>query len=206
MNLQNSNLHFYLTDVETSGLSLERNEVTQISIIRCADRFQLSKYIKAEHPETAHEDALRITGRTRADLLKGDDKQFVVDACEKFLEEDGTSPEHRCMVGHNVHRFDQRFIHRLWEKCGRQFKSFLWLDTIPFTKAYAKQFGIESPSFNLPSSLNILKIASRGDAHNAIVDTQNNYRLFVKLMESGVDYLNHVKRIPHITNTDNVND
>jgi len=203
MDLQNISLKFYLTDTETTGLDLKRNEVTQISIIRCADRHQLSKYIKAEHPETAHEDALRITGRTRADLLKGDSKESVVDACEKFLEEDGTTPEHRCMVGHNVHRFDQRFIHRLWEKCGKQFKSFLWLDTIPFTKAYAKKFGIESTSFNLPSSLNILKIAAKGQAHNAIGDSQNNYRLFVKLMESDVDYLDHIKRIPHITNTDN---
>lgn len=197
MNLQNSQLLFYLTDVETSGLDIKRNEVTQVSIIRCVDRHQLSRYIKAEHPETAHEDALRITGRTRADLLKGDPKEVVVEACEKFLEEDGMSPEHRCMVGHNVHRFDQRFIHRLWEKCGRQFRSFLWLDTIPFTKAYAKKFGIESTSFNLATSCSLLKIASKGDAHNAIVDTQNNYRLFVKLMESGVDYLDHVKRIPH---------
>ena len=71
------------------------------------------------------------------------------------------------------------------------------------TKAYAKKFGIESTSFNLPTSLSILKIAAKGDAHNAIVDTQNNYRLFMKLMESGVDYLDHIKRIPHIINTEN---
>ena len=197
----NQSLIFYITDTETTGLAIDKHEVTQVSIIRCTDRHQLSKYIKAEHPETASDDALRITNRTRADLLKGDSKESVVDACDKFFEEDGLTPEHRCMVGHNVHRFDQRFMHRLWEKCGKQFKSHLWLDTLPYTKAYAKQFGIESPSFNLASSLNIVKVAAKGQAHNAIGDSQNNYRLLMKLMESGVDYLDHVKRIPHNFNS-----
>lgn len=197
---QLSELIYYLVDLESSGLSLERNEVTQISIIRCSDRHQLSKYIKAEHPETASDEALRITNRTRADLLKGDSKESVVEFCDDFFKQDGATPEHRCMVGHNVHRFDQRFTHELWRKCGKQFQAHLWLDTLPFTKAYAKKFGIESPSFNLPSSLNILKIAAKGVAHNAITDSQNNYRLWKKLMESGVDHLDHIKRVPHLLN------
>lgn len=193
-------LEMYLLDFETSGLSSEKNEVTQVSIIRAKDRHQLSKYIKAEHPETASEEALRITNRTRADLLKGDPKEYVVDLCDKFLAEDGTTPEHRCIVGHNVHKFDLRFAHKLWSNCGKQFQANLWLDTIPWTKAYARKFGIESPSFNLAASLNILKIAAKGQAHNAVGDTQNNYRLYMKLMESGVDHLDHIKRAPHILN------
>lgn len=195
-----SNILYYLIDLESSGLSLEKHEVTQISIIRCSDRHQLNKYIKAEHPETASDEALRITNRTRVDLLKGDSKESVVEACDNFFKQDGATPEHRCMVGHNVHRFDQRFTHELWRKCNKRFMSHLWLDTLPFTKAYAKQFGIESPSFNLASSCNILKVASKGDAHNALTDTQNNYRLWKKLMESGIDHLNHIKRVPHLIN------
>ncbi len=197
---QISQIIYYLIDLETSGLNLKTNETTQVSIIRCSDRHQLTKYIKAEHPETASDEALRITKRTRADLLKGDAKEFVVDACDRFFAEDGATPEHRCMVGHNVHRFDQRFTHDLWRKCGKQFGAHLWLDTLPFTKAYARKFGIESPSFNLASSLNILKVASKGEAHNALTDSQNNYRLWRKLMESGVDHLDHIKRIPHLLN------
>ena len=136
-------LQFYLIDTETSGLADKIHEVVQISIIRCSDRHQLSKYIKAEHPETASEEALRITGKTHADLLKGDSKESVVELCDNFFAQDGTTPEHRCIVGHNIQRFDCRFLQALWTKCNKEFPANLWLDTIPFTKAYAKKFGIE---------------------------------------------------------------
>lgn len=188
-------------DTETSGLSSKIHEVVQISIIRCADRHQLSKYIIAEHPETASPEALRITGKTKADLLKGDPKEYVVDVVNAFLEQDGTTPEHRCMIGHNVHKFDCRFIHALWAKCGKEFPAYLWLDTIPFTKAYAAKFGIQSPGgFNLRASLDLCNIQVKGELHNAISDTQYNYRLWKKLMESGVDHVDHMKRKPHILN------
>ncbi len=192
-----SEISYYIFDCETSGLDAKRNEVTQVSIIRCSDRFQLNRYIKAEHPETAHPDALRITGRTLKDICMGDNKEDVVEFVEDFLNQDGKDPESRCMVGHNVHRFDTRFAHRLWDKVGKVFPANLWLDTIPFTKAYALKYGIPSEKFNLDASLDICGIVKRGEAHNAKTDTQNNYRLWVKLMESGVDYLSAIKRTPH---------
>ncbi len=193
----------YVIDLESSGLSSKIHEVTQISLIRCSDRNQLNKYIRAEHPELASEEALRITNRTKADLLKGDAKEHVVDIVHNFLEQDGVTPEHRCMIGHNVHKFDCRFTHALWSKCNLEFPANLWLDTIPFTKAYAKKFGISSPGgFNLRASLDIFNIEVKAELHNALIDTQYNYRLWKKLMESGVDYVDHIKRKPHILNKD----
>lgn len=194
---------YYVTDVESTGLSSIKHETVQISIIRCKDRHQLSKYIIAEHPETASLEALRVTGKTHADLLKGDPKENVVDICHKFFEEDGVTPEHRCIVGHNIHRFDMRFLHVLWEKCGKEFPANLWLDTIPFTKAYATKFGISSPGgFNLRASLDLVNIEVKSQLHNAVADTQYNYRLWKKLMDSGVDYVDHMKRKPHVLNKD----
>ena len=196
-----NNIEYYTCDVETSGLSSTVHETVQISIIRCKDRHQLSKYIIAEHPETASEEALRVTGKTRADLLKGDPKEYIVDLCHNFFEEDGLTPEHRCIVGHNIHRFDMRFLHALWGKCQKTFPANLWLDTIPFTKAYAKKFGITSPGgFNLRASLDLVNIEVKSKLHNAITDSQYNYRLWKKLMESGVDYVDHMKRKLHILN------
>lgn len=193
-----TDIQFYICDVESTGLSSKVHETVQLSIIRCADRHQLSKYIIAEHPETASPEALKITGKTHADLLNGDPKEHVVDLIDNFFAQDGTTPEHRCIIGHNVHRFDCRFIHALWEKVGKEFPAYLWLDTIPFTKAYAKKFGIESPGgFNLRASLDLCGIQVKGQMHNAIIDTQYNYRLWRKLMESGVDYVDHIKRKPH---------
>ena len=196
-------LQWYLIDTETTGLSSKVHETVQVSIIRCKDRHQLSKYIIAEHPERASPEALRITGKTKADLLKGDPKEHVVDICHNFLEEDGTTPEHRVIIGHNIHRFDMRFLHSLWEKCGKEFPAYLWLDTIPFTKAYATKFGIASPGgFNLRASLDLVNIEVKQELHNAISDSQYNYRLWKKLMDSGIDYVDHMKRKPHILNKD----
>jgi len=188
-----------MIDLESSGLNIKTHEVVQISIIRCTDRHQLSKYIIAEHPETASEDALRITGKTRADLLKGDSKEYVIDVVDDFLHQDGLTAENRCMVGHNVHRFDCRFTHALWGKVGKEFPAHLWLDTLPFVKAYASKFGIASPGgFNLRASLDLCNIEVKQSLHNAISDSQYNYRLWKKLMDSGVDYVDHIKRKPHI--------
>jgi DNA polymerase III alpha subunit (gram-positive type) len=195
-------IQFYLIDTETTGLA-KYHEVVQLSVIRCKDRHQLSKYIIAEHPERASEEALRVTNKTKADLLKGDPKEQVVDLVHNFLESDNTTPEHRCIIGHNIHKFDMRFLHALWEKCNMEFPAYLWLDTIPFTKAYATKFGISSPGgFNLRASLDLVNIEVKAELHNAITDSQYNYRLWKKLMESGVDYVDHMRRKPHLLNKD----
>lgn len=187
-----------MLDLETTGLSSEKHEVSQISVIRCSDKHQLNKYIKIEHPETVSMEALQVTGRTMQDLLKGEDKELVVKFVESFFSQDGANAESRCIVGHNVHRFDQRFCHALWNKVGRDFPAHLWLDTIPFTKAFAVKKGISSNSFNLQASMDVVGIQTKGQMHNALNDTRNNYKLWMKLMESGIDHLPHIKRIPHI--------
>ena len=191
-------IKFYVVDVETTGLQCGHHEVTQISIIRCSDRNQLNKYIKAEFPDRAQDRALKITGRTREDILNGESRKDVVEACNKFFEEDGGSPEGRCIVGHNIQRFDRRFLHELWESVGKEFPAFLWLDTLPSTKAFAVKKGIVSPTFNLEASLNLTGTKHRRkNLHNAVVDTQNTYMLWKKLDEEGVDMLEYTERVPH---------
>jgi DNA polymerase III epsilon subunit-like protein len=188
------NICYYLLDLETTGLSVDKHEVTQISVIRCEDRNQLNKYIKAEFPKNASWEALKVTGRTHADLLKGDSKEEVVEICDTFFNQDGATNEHRCMVGHNVHRFDMRFANKLWKKCGKIFPANLWLDTLPFTKEYAIRKGIDSPNFKLSTSCDIVGVKRGGADHNAKSDTRNNYKLWLKLMESGIGHLQFIKR------------
>lgn len=192
-----SEILYYILDLETSGLSEKKHEVTQISLIRCSDRHQLNKFIKAEHPETASYEALRITGRTLKDIVTGENKEDVIEFVESFLNQDGAEYENRCMVGHNVHRFDIRFAHTLWSKVGKTFPANLWLDTIPFTKSYATYNGIDANKFTLEASLDILGIRKTSEFHDAKLDTQNNYKLWTKLMNSGIDHLPHIKRVPH---------
>lgn len=191
-------LAYYILDLESTGVDSKWHEVSQVSIIRCTDRFQLSKFIKVEYPQRAAWKALEVTGRTFSDLNRGEDRDDVVAASDIFIAEDGLTPEHRCIVGHNVHKFDLRFAHALWKKCNKPFPANLWMDTLPFSKDYAIAKGIESKSFKLEIACNILGIKTAGTQHNAISDTRNNYKLWLKLMDSGLNHLKYIKRVPHI--------
>jgi DNA polymerase III epsilon subunit-like protein len=192
-------IEFYIADTETTGTCSKNNwhEITQISIIRCADRVQLNKYIKPEHPERTNYQALAYTGRTMKDLEKGDDKKIVVDFCNDFFSKDGKTPEERCIIGHNIISFDKRFLHALWEELGYTFPANLWLDTLPYVRDFAKKRGLDEKKFNLERALEIVGAKPRPGAHNAIVDTQNNYILWDKLKKEGISALPHMKRFAH---------
>ena len=183
-----ADIEYYILDLETNGTSSKNywHEITQISIIRCADRVQLNRYIKPEHPERTNPQALEYTGRTMADLEKGDPKRVVVDFCNEFLKKDGKTPEDRCMVGHNIISFDKRFVHALWDDLGYVFPANLWMDTLPYVKDYAKRAGLDEKKFSLERAVEIVGATPRPGAHNAVIDTQNNYILWDKLKKHGV--------------------
>jgi len=191
-------IHYYIIDVETNGLKAGYHEVTQISIIRCSDRNQLNRYIKPEHPNRTTPKALEVTGRTYADLSKGDDKETVVEFCDAFFQEDSATPEERCIVGHNIHRFDKKFLHALWKSVGKKFPANLWLDTLPSTKKFATNQGIYSENFKLDSCLKVFGVKPRPGGHNAVVDTQNTYILLKRLEKSGIDLLPFTQRSVHM--------
>lgn len=202
-----SGLQFYIIDTETTGLKQNYHEMTEIGVIRCTDRVQLWRQIKCIYPERANFDALAITKKTMADLERGFDKEMVVAECEKFFAEDGLTPAHRCIVAHNA-AFDRKFLHSLWESCGKEFPAHLWLDTISLTKEFLKQVD--------QSQLNIVKTATGrvstqlhaccdmvgvkkiSEAHNAKVDSRNTYLLHRNLIEEKkIDYLPFIKTAIH---------
>lgn len=192
-----SKLQFYTIDVETTGFSLDWHEITQISIIRNSDRHQMSKFIKPEFPQRVSKQALEATGRTYKDLLKGLPKKEAVEELNKFIENDGQTSEHRCMIGHNV-SFDRRFCFALWASLGKIFPASLWLDTKSCTKAYANKYlGIAKPKLTLQASLELCGKKMPGTAHDAIVDTRGTYILHDHLVKQGFDYLPFIKRTPH---------
>ena len=191
---------YYILDVETNGLKPRWHEITQISVIRFEDRHQLTRYIRIDHPERTSLEALNNTGRTYQDLLKGDDAKSVVEACEAFWDQDGKTPEHRCLVAHNA-SFDKNFCHALWESLGKEFPVVCWLDTMKFVKEWAKKVGMAPKKFSLSEVLKFAKIKPIGEAHNAESDTRNTYMLLDKGLKLGVDHLSSIKRWPHITKT-----
>ncbi|KKN66639.1 hypothetical protein LCGC14_0469740 [marine sediment metagenome] len=197
-------LSYYIIDTETTGLRAGFNEVTEISIVRCSDRHQLTKKIRAEFPERASDIALQVTNRTFEDLLEGDAKEDVVSFCDSFFEQDGKTAEHRCLVAHNA-PFDKRFCHALWSSCGKAFPAICWMDTIKFAQDWSKEIGVlpsiltdkGKPSFKLASVLKFANITPMPGAHDAGSDARNTYLIWKKGMDLGIDHLNAIRRYPH---------
>jgi len=200
-------LLYYVIDTETTGLKSHFHEMTEIGIIRCTDRVQLWRQIKCEYPERANFDALAITKKSMSDLERGHDKFSVVEECEKFFAEDGATPAHRCIIAHNA-AFDRKFLHALWEQCGKTFPANLWLDTISLTKAFLKkadqsQLTIVKTatgrvSTQLHACCDMVGIKKLSEAHNAKVDSRNTYLLHRSLVdEKKVDYLPFIKTEVH---------
>jgi len=195
-------LHYYVIDTETTGLKPAYHEITQISIIRCTDRHQLSKFIKAEHPRRATPIALEITGRTMQDIQHGESKEAVVAAVDKFFAADGVTAEHRCMVAHNA-PFDKNFCHALWDSVGSKFQAICWLDTKTLAKAWANKLGIIKPKLTLTASLEFTGLTPVDPGvHNAISDSRNTYLLMKRGMDEGLDHLACIKRYPHTSSNE----
>ncbi len=192
-----SGLKYYIIDTETTGLSAGYHEIIEISIIRSEDRNQISKFIKAEFPQRASPEALKITNKSIKDLLGGESKEKVVEAIDLFLSQDNCSPEHRVFVAHNA-PFDRRFCHALWGSVGKTFPANCWLDTKTLVKETLIKRGISKPKdLTLKGSMEKIGAKAYEGEHNAIVDSRNCYLLWKKAMESNVNYLPHIKRTPH---------
>lgn len=189
-------LYFYTVDTETTGLKAGFNEIIQMSLVRHADDIQVSKNIKANHPERASREALQIQGKSFYDLKDGESHIECAKYFSDFLEEDGATPKHRCIIGHNV-SFDRRFIHSTWESANKIFPADLWLDTKEFGRKYAKKIGIEKPKLSLANCLEMTNLKPRFGAHNAIIDSLNTVDLFRFLMNENLNHLTLIKSVPH---------
>jgi len=120
----------YVVDTETTGLSAIDNDVIEISFCRLSmsspdDREQKTWYLKALSPSTIQDEALKINGHKKADILHftkaGKDKYLepsdVVADIENWVMEDDMSAIDRILIGQNID-FDIRAMKALWDKAG----------------------------------------------------------------------------------------
>lgn len=187
-------LNYYTLDLESTGFSISKNEITQISIIRHSDRVQFSRYIKPLYPQRCSWEALKATGRSHKDLEKGNALLEVAKEVDEWILQDTLTPEHRCCVIHSKAGFDRRFIYSAWSELGREFPIRIWFDTESATKDYFKSLGMVKESVRLSNAIEKCGIKVKGAMHNAITDAQATYKLHQHLMKNGIDHLKYMKR------------
>ena len=120
----------------------------------------------------------------------------VCQKINKFLEEDGLTRAHRCIIGHNIINFDKKFIHAMYEKVYMEFPADLWLDTLQMTRSFIKTAGLKGQKANLQAACDLFQIKKYANAHNAKDDTRNTYLLWQKLIQE-VDYLPFIQTFVH---------
>lgn len=118
----------YVGDTETTGLDPEVQDVIEISLCRFSmdspeDRDQRTWFLKAVNPMTIQEEALKINGHKREDIIHftkaGKEKYLepvdVVLDIENWIMEDDVSVMDRMLVGQNID-FDIKFLKELWKR------------------------------------------------------------------------------------------
>lgn len=189
-------IQFYIADLETNGLLVGHHEICELSIIRADDRMQLTRKVRVDNIKNSSLDALNIIKRSSEDLKKGISKKDLIEQVEGFIKEDGLTPAHRCLVGHNIINFDKKFLWHLWDAHNKTFPFDLYLDTLHMSKAHAKKLGMIKPSLRLVNACELFGIPKVAGEHEASADTRNCYLLWNQLCKS-IDYLDHIRRIPH---------
>jgi len=211
-------INYYVLDTETSGLMIDVHEINQISVLRVIDREQLSIQIKVKHPHVYSPQALEVQGITPDDLKKGVPVEEAVESVNMFLQEDGQTKAHRCIIAHNA-PFDRKFVHRAWDRLDIEFPADLWLCTQSFSKRHVAKhrngekiaeaqvkcgveikrdkFGSLKPKFGLNNFMMGVGLVPKLGAHSAEVDVQNTVELYQWLMNSNTEHVSLIGRVPH---------
>jgi DNA polymerase III epsilon subunit-like protein len=199
-------IEFYVCDLECTGLRKGFHEICEFSILKAADRTQLTRSVRVDYPENASYDALLIIKKSMSDLKSGISKRQMIEEIEGFVSDDNLTSASRCLVGHNIIGFDKKFLWHEWEKVGKQFPFDLYLDTLHMSRAYVKKQKIlDKPKLNLGAACDLLGIKKVAGQHAARADVRNTYLLWDKLMKE-VDYLDYISRMPHYDDKDNGNE
>jgi len=210
-------IHYYILDTETTGLSMDVHEINQISVMRVQDKEQVTFQIKVKKPHVYSKEALDVQGIHPSDLKIGVPIEEAVEAIDMFLQEDGKTRAHRCIIAHNA-PFDRKFVHKAWDTANKEFPADLWICTQSFGKRYVKKHGGDKlakaqldagvdikadklgklkPKFGLNNLLLGVGLKPKDGAHRAEIDVQNTLEWYNWLMSSNTEHVSLISRVPH---------
>jgi len=165
-------------DTETTGLNPSIHEVIEVGLVVVkGDSLQeIDRYyskVSPDHIETADERALLINHYSWQAWADAPQKEVVVDALEKFFDED------RVICGHNV-EFDIAFVESMFKRCDREPPKYAGIID---TKRVAKSLNVKSASYRLGALCQKFGI-DQGRAHCALDDVVANVELFRSLQRN----------------------
>ena len=157
-------------DLETTGVSPQTDKVIEISAIKVRNGQAVGEFSSLVNPMRGIPyGATRVNGIT--DEMVADKPVF-----EKVLGDFLDFVEDDILVGHNIHDFDMKFIHRDCEAFFRMFLGNDYIDTLPLARKCLPQLG----HHKLTDLATYYKISING-AHRALNDCRMNQLVFERL-------------------------
>lgn len=183
-------VNFIVIDCETGGLSADKNPLTEIALVILDYQLNVIKeyetLIKPYGNLVIGREALEVTKLTIEEINSGKEpKQVVTELIDIFKSLKVGKFSKPILVGHNLEKFDIKFISKLFEFHNKNVFDYVeehMEDTMWISR---EKWGHEEsgPDFKLTTCCNRAGI-ELVDAHRALPDTRSTAQLFVHLMKS----------------------
>lgn len=175
---------YVVFDLETTGLSCKEDEVVEISAVKVENGQIVDKFTHLVNPGMhIPYMASQVNGITN-DMVK--DCPGFESVLKDFLEFIGDS----ILVGHNIQKFDLKFIYRDLEKYFGKTLHNDYVDTLPLAQMYLPDLD----SHTLSDLAHHYGIESDG-AHRALFDCEMNQQVYEKLGEEIIHPSEAAKRV-----------
>ena len=183
---------YVLFDLETTGVSWEKDEVVEISAVKVQNGEVVEEFSTLVNPGIPIPFyASDVNGIT--DEMVADSPTFDI-ALGKFLEFAGDA----VLVGHNIHCFDMKFIQKSAQRYYGQMIGNDYIDTLQIARLYLP----EMDHFTLQDLARHYGISTKG-AHRALNDCRINQRVYESLkddMKNPSEAAKAVKKCPKCGN------
>ena len=168
---------FVVFDIETTGFSVNFNEIIEIGAVKVKNGIQLDSFSTFVRPSRKISRKIsELTTITNEDVAKA---PLLEEVMPKFVEFIGDS----ILVAHNA-TFDTGFIYYALKKMGIYEKDFPCIDTLQLARVLYNE---RIKRFNLEAVAKELKVEVV-DHHRAIADARTTSHIFMKMLGDLTDH------------------
>lgn len=165
--------NYVVFDLETTGLSTDTDRVIEISGIKVGDSQVLKEFSSLVNPGIGiSDDASNVNGITDEMVADAPDFKTVL---TDFLDFTGDLP----LVGHNIRRFDLKFLYRDAQRFWGKTIGNDYTDTLDIARLYLP----ELKSYTLSDLAHHYDISAEG-AHRALNDCRMNQQVYEHMKEA----------------------
>ena len=176
---------YVVFDVETTGLSAERDRLIEIAAIKVKNGAEIDSFESYINPKRPISELItRLTSITDDDVKDAPFEEEVMTNFYNWLDEDDI------LVAHNA-KFDLGFLDKSFERLGLKNKNNASIDTLFISRAENK----EAKRHGLSNLAKLYKVRLV-QHHRAIYDTKATAEIFVKMLDQlyklGIEYHNEI--------------